>query len=152
MSREAFLCCTVTDGHNRRLVSCFLRVCCWMLTCGWCIVCAVCCEQAIKAEEKGETIPEYDYLPYFYSRSFDLSWQFYGDNIGETVAFGDRSIESKPTKFGGYWVKDGKLIGAFLEGGTPEENSAIAKAAKEQPAVASLEELASKGLGFVGAA
>jgi len=51
--------------------------------------------------EKGEMIPEYDYLPYFYSRSFDLSWQFYGDNVGETVAFGDRSIESKPTKFGG---------------------------------------------------
>ncbi|GJP55718.1 hypothetical protein CLOM_g14655 [Closterium sp. NIES-68] len=31
----------------------------------------------------------YDYLPYFYSRVFDLSWQFYGDNVGDCVLFGD---------------------------------------------------------------
>lgn len=105
--------------------------------------------QAIKAAEKGETIPEYDYLPYFYSRSFDLSWQFYGDNVGETVTFGSRDLEAKPTKFGGYWVKDGKLHGAFLEGGSAEENKAIAKAAREQPAVPSLEELGAKGLQFL---
>ncbi|CAI5953064.1 unnamed protein product [Closterium sp. NIES-64] len=31
----------------------------------------------------------YDYVPYFYSRVFDLSWQFYGDNVGECILFGD---------------------------------------------------------------
>ncbi|MQL20633.1 hypothetical protein EI008_27065, partial [Escherichia coli] len=39
-------------------------------------------EQAVKAifaSEKGTSIDEYDYLPYFYSRALDLSWQFYGD-------------------------------------------------------------------------
>lgn len=104
--------------------------------------------QAIKAAEVGETIPEYDYLPFFYSRSFDLSWQFYGDNVGETVTFGreiDTPAESG-AKFGGFWVKDGKIFGAFLEGGSAEENNAIAKIAKEQPAAPSLEVLKKEGL------
>ncbi len=104
--------------------------------------------QAIKAEEKGETIPEYDYLPYFYSRSFDLSWQFYGDNVGEAVTWGREAAQPSSSKFGTYWIKDGKVVGAFLEGGSPEENKAIAKVAKEQPAVSSKDELLSAGLSF----
>ncbi|CAI7917141.1 unnamed protein product [Closterium sp. NIES-54] len=35
------------------------------------------------------TPSRYDYVPYFYSRVFDLSWQFYGDNVGECILFGD---------------------------------------------------------------
>ncbi|KAJ1418850.1 hypothetical protein SESBI_15447 [Sesbania bispinosa] len=42
--------------------------------------------KAIKATEDGKTV-EYDYLPYFYSRAFDLSWQFYGDNVGESAVW-----------------------------------------------------------------
>jgi monodehydroascorbate reductase (NADH) len=30
--------------------------------------------RAIKAEE---SVADYDYLPYFYSRSFDVAWQFF---------------------------------------------------------------------------
>jgi hypothetical protein len=52
-----------------------------------------------------DTQTDYDYLPYFYSREFDLSWQFYGQNEGEIVHFGDRSTK----KFGAYWIKDGKV-------------------------------------------
>ena len=52
---------------------------------------------------QGATEP-YDYLPYFYSRLFNLSWQFYGSSEGDTVFFGDTS-----SKFGTYWVKDGKV-------------------------------------------
>ncbi|KAK4343143.1 hypothetical protein RND71_038959 [Anisodus tanguticus] len=107
-------------------------------------------EQAVKAifaSEQGKSIDEYDYLPYFYSRSFDLSWQFYGDNVGETVLFGDADPNSATHKFGTYWIKDGKIIGAFLESGSPEENKAIAKVAKVQP-VASLDQLAQEGIGF----
>ncbi|KNA17456.1 hypothetical protein SOVF_079320 [Spinacia oleracea] len=104
--------------------------------------------KAIKASEEGKSIEEYDYLPYFYSRSFDLSWQFYGDNVGETVVFGDNDPASSPHKFGTYWVKDGKVIGAFLESGTPEENKAIAKVARVQPAAESLNQLSKEGLGF----
>ncbi|PON36845.1 FAD/NAD-linked reductase [Trema orientale] len=104
--------------------------------------------KAIKADEYGVSIEEYDYLPYFYSRIFDLSWKFYGDNVGETVIFGDHNPLSKEPKFGSYWIHMGKVKGAFLEGGTNEENEAIAKVAREQPRVGNLEELAKEGLSF----
>ncbi|GAB2272209.1 hypothetical protein Dimus_007029 [Dionaea muscipula] len=104
--------------------------------------------KAIRASEEGKGIEEYDYLPYFYSRSFELSWQFYGDNVGETVLFGDNNPASPTHKFGTYWIKDGKVVGAFLESGTPEENKAIAKVAKLQPPVKSLEILEKEGLEF----
>lgn len=108
-------------------------------------------EQAVKAifaSEEGKEIEAYDYLPYFYSRSFDLSWQFYGDNVGDAVIFGDHDPASAKPKFGSYWIKDGKVVGAFLEGGAPEENQAIAKVAKLQPAASSLDVLAKEGLEF----
>ncbi|XP_072965953.1 monodehydroascorbate reductase 3, cytosolic-like [Typha angustifolia] len=104
--------------------------------------------KAIKASEEGKSIEEYDYLPYFYSRAFDLSWQFYGDNAGDTVLFGDNDPASAKPKFGSYWIKDGKVLGVFLEGGSPDENKAIAKVARLQPAVGDTQELAKDGLTF----
>ncbi|KAK4281626.1 hypothetical protein QN277_013095 [Acacia crassicarpa] len=104
--------------------------------------------KAIKAAEERKTTEEYDYLPYFYSRSFDLAWQFYGDNVGDTVLFGDNNPESPKPNFGTYWVKDGKVVGAFLEGGTPEDNKAIAKVARVQPPVQDIDVLAKEGLSF----
>uniref|UniRef100_A0A0E0ENZ5 monodehydroascorbate reductase (NADH) n=1 Tax=Oryza meridionalis TaxID=40149 RepID=A0A0E0ENZ5_9ORYZ len=104
--------------------------------------------KAIKAKEAGESVPEYDYLPYFYSRSFDLSWQFYGDNVGEDVLFGDNDPTAAKPKFGSYWIKDGKVVGVFLEGGSAEENQAIAKVARAQPPVADVEALKKEGLDF----
>ncbi|KAK9917100.1 hypothetical protein WJX75_000871 [Coccomyxa subellipsoidea] len=86
---------------------------------------------------------DYDYLPYFYSRIFDLSWQLYGVNENATaILFGDRSSG----KFGTYFVRDGKVMGAFLEGGTPEEQELMKKVAIEQPAAP--EDLASQGIAF----
>jgi len=108
-------------------------------------------EQAVKAifaTEQGKPVDQYDYLPFFYSRAFDLSWQFYGDNVGESVLFGDNSPTSPKPKFGSYWIKDGKVVGAFLEGGTPEENAAIAKLVRVQPPAESLDQLAKDGLDF----
>ncbi|RCV32259.1 hypothetical protein SEVIR_6G250100v4 [Setaria viridis] len=104
--------------------------------------------RAIKAKESGESVPEYDYLPYFYSRSFDVAWQFYGDNVGDDVLFGDNDPASAKPKFGSYWVKDGKVVGVFLEGGSAEENQAIARVARAQPAVADVEALKQEGLEF----
>ncbi|GLT40607.1 hypothetical protein SLA2020_147260 [Shorea laevis] len=104
--------------------------------------------RAIKASEEGKSTDEYDYLPYFYSRSFDLSWQFYGDNVGDTVLFGDNNPESPKPKFGSYWIKDGKIVGAFLEGGSPDENKAIAKVARVKPPVENLDILQKEGLSF----
>ncbi|KAG6502957.1 monodehydroascorbate reductase 3, cytosolic-like [Zingiber officinale] len=108
-------------------------------------------EQAVKAirsAEQDAPIEEYDYLPYFYSRAFDLSWQFYGDNVGDTVLFGDNDPTSTSPKFGTYWIKDGKVVGVFLEHGTPEENSLIAKVARLQPAVQDIQQLEKQGLAF----
>uniref|UniRef100_A0A2P2LQK9 monodehydroascorbate reductase (NADH) n=2 Tax=Rhizophora mucronata TaxID=61149 RepID=A0A2P2LQK9_RHIMU len=104
--------------------------------------------KAIKASEEGKTIDDYDYLPYFYSRAFDLSWQFYGDNVGDSVLFGDNNPASPKPKFGSYWIKDGKVVGAFLEGGSPDENKAIAKVARVQPPADNLDLLAKEGLSF----
>lgn len=104
--------------------------------------------KTIMATEEGKTVTGYDYLPYFYSRAFDLSWQFYGDNVGDTVLFGDSDPASATHKFGSYWIKGGKVVGAFLESGTPEENKAIAKVARVQPSVESLDVLKNEGLSF----
>ncbi|PKA47551.1 Monodehydroascorbate reductase [Apostasia shenzhenica] len=104
--------------------------------------------KAIKASERGQNLGEYDYLPFFYSRAFDLSWQFYGDNDGKTVLFGDDNPSSAKPKFGTYWIKGGKVVGAFLEAGSPEENKAIAKVARLQPPADELELLKKEGLSF----
>jgi len=104
--------------------------------------------KAIIASEAGKTVEEYDYLPMFYSRSFDLSWQFYGDNVGETVLFGDNNPETPKAKFGTYWIQDGTIIGAFLEGGSPDENKALAKVAKVRPAVSDVEQLKTEGIAY----
>lgn len=59
--------------------------------------------------------------------------QFYGDNndADNTVFFG--STDLKSPKFGTYFVKGGKVIGAFVEGGSGEENAAMKKVAEQQP-------------------
>lgn len=106
--------------------------------------------QAIKAAEEGRSIQQYDYLPFYNSRAFDLSWQFYGDNVGQSVLFGDNDPKSPKAKFGTYWVKDGKVVGAFLEGGVVEENKAIARVARTQPSVGSLEVLSNVGELLIG--
>lgn len=66
-----------------------------------------CCRQSAAHAVKaiyGSTEP-YDYLPYFYSREFDLAWQFYGKTEGDYVIHGDL----QGGKFGVYWIKDGKV-------------------------------------------
>ena len=85
---------------------------------------------------------DYDYQPFFYSRVFSLSWLFYGLNRGEVAHFGDL----KAGKFGAYWVDKGRVVGAFLESGTPEEFAAIKKVAAAQPAAPA--DLAAQGLAF----
>lgn len=72
----------------------------------------------------------YNYLPFFYSRVFHLSWQFYGFNTGNAFHFGDMIAG----KFGAYWTsEDGHVVGVFLESGTKEENEAIKKLVLERP-------------------
>lgn len=99
---------------------------------------------AVQAILTPDKVGDYDYLPYFYSRVFTLSWQFYGDNVGESIPFGDQSVG----KFGAYWVHDRQLVGAFFEGGSKAEYAALAKAARQRPFVEDTALLKSQGLSF----
>ena len=81
----------------------------------------------------------YTYLPYFYSRVFEhpgsarkVAWVFYGANPAdaEVVVVGDFA-----PKLAAFWVKEGKAVGYMLESGSPDENAAVAAAAKATPAV-----------------
>ena len=66
--------------------------------------------------------------------------QFYGNNApdDEVVHFGDKNSKH----FGAYWVRDGKVMGAFSEGGSDEDNAGLKKVADLQPkAPADLEQL-----------
>mmetsp|Transcript_13649 Transcript_13649/g.29277 ORF Transcript_13649/g.29277 Transcript_13649/m.29277 type:complete len:433 (-) Transcript_13649:309-1607(-) len=88
---------------------------------------------------------DYAYLPFFYSRVFNLSWVFYGSSEGEVVHFGD--YEAGP-KIGAYWVKGGKVVGAFLESGSADEAAALKTLAAAAPAAPPSEELAQQGITF----
>nr|AOW73102.1 monodehydroascorbate reductase [Eleusine coracana]ATL76080.1 monodehydroascorbate reductase 5 [Eleusine coracana] len=80
----------------------------------------------------------YDYLPYFYSRVFEYEgssrkvwWQFYGDNVGETVEVGNFD-----PKIATFWIdSDSRLKGVFLESGSSEEFGLLPQLAKSQPIV-----------------
>ncbi|KAI3503451.1 hypothetical protein L1887_31892 [Cichorium endivia] len=99
---------------------------------------------AVSAIMEPKNTSEFDYLPFFYSRVFSLSWRFYGDNVGEVVHFGDFS----GTKFGVYWVNNGCLVGCFLEGGGDDDYVAVAKAVGLKPVVVDMDELRRAGVGF----
>jgi len=73
---------------------------------------------------------------------FDLSWQFYGVNNGTAVTFGNKS----EGKFGCYWVDEGKVVGAFLESGSDDQNAAIKALARVAPEAP--EDLGSQGIDF----
>ncbi|CAL1375240.1 unnamed protein product [Linum trigynum] len=79
----------------------------------------------------------YDYLPYFYSRVFEYEgssrkiwWQFFGDNVGETVEVGNFD-----PKIATFWIDSGKLNGVLLESGSPDEFQLLPELARRQPAI-----------------
>ncbi|KAL2634352.1 hypothetical protein R1flu_005831 [Riccia fluitans] len=99
---------------------------------------------AVQAVLHPEKTADYDYMPYFYSRVFTLSWQFFGDNVGACILFGVQ----RTGKFGAYWVNKGRLVGTFLEGGSKDEYAALARVARDRPEVADIDLLATQGLEF----
>ncbi|KAG2499103.1 hypothetical protein HYH03_003286 [Edaphochlamys debaryana] len=112
--------------------------------------CRMSAAQAIKAA-LGLAPPPYDYLPYFYSRIFNLAWVFYGEAApGATVVhFGD----TKEAKcFGALWVSaDGHLVGAFLEGGSPEDPAVLKAAVASKAKVDAAKLDASSGAAVIAA-
>lgn len=102
----------------------------------------------------GKAPAAYDYLPFFYSRVFDLSWQFYGlaPATATVIPFGlpaalEAAAEAKPAMFGAFWVDGGKVKGVFIESGSAEDNAAAKAVARAQP-VAS-EDLGAQGVDFL---
>lgn len=77
----------------------------------------------------GEKVGEYEYLPFFYSRFYSLSWQFYGSSNGDVSLFGDMASG----KFGAFWVRDGRIVGGFYEGGDPEDFASLKSIVSTQP-------------------
>ncbi|GMY30407.1 monodehydroascorbate reductase, chloroplastic/mitochondrial [Fagus crenata] len=93
-------------------------------------------QHCIKALLSAQT-HTYDYLPYFYSRVFEYEgcqrkiwWQFFGDNVGETIEIGNFD-----PKIATFWIDSGKLKGVLLESGSTEEFELLPKLARSQPSV-----------------
>ncbi|PFH33443.1 pyridine nucleotide-disulfide oxidoreductase domain-containing protein [Besnoitia besnoiti] len=71
----------------------------------------------------------YEFLPSYYSRFFDFSWKLYGFRKGTPVHVNDvdRQISRKIIVV---WIDDDKRVqGVFLEGGAPDEEQLIRRAA-----------------------
>ncbi|KAJ4839143.1 Monodehydroascorbate reductase, chloroplastic/mitochondrial [Turnera subulata] len=93
-------------------------------------------QHCVKALVTAQT-STYDYLPYFYSRVFEYEgsprkvwWQFFGDNVGETIEIGNFD-----PKIATFWIDSGKLKGVLLESGSPEEFQLLPQLARSQPVV-----------------
>mmetsp|Transcript_9943 Transcript_9943/g.26470 ORF Transcript_9943/g.26470 Transcript_9943/m.26470 type:complete len:511 (+) Transcript_9943:135-1667(+) len=74
----------------------------------------------------------YEYVPYFYSRVFDLSWQFFGDAPAgaECVLLGDMN-----PKLLAAWVLDGRVTGVFMESPSDEDSAVLRSVAVARPTV-----------------
>lgn len=81
---------------------------------------------AVSAIVTGSSEP-YDYLPYFYSRVFHLSWQFFGDNVGECIVVGDFD----PQLLAIWAEADGNVKGIFMESPSPDDTANMKKVARE---------------------
>ena len=76
----------------------------------------------------------YDPVPLIRSRFLDLSWEFHGRNLGDVVPLGLESYASTKV-FGAFWVLDNRVVGCFLEGGTPSQRAALPAIARLQPQI-----------------
>ncbi|KAJ8768496.1 hypothetical protein K2173_022588 [Erythroxylum novogranatense] len=93
-------------------------------------------QHCVKALLSAQT-STYDYLPYFYSRVFEYEgsprkvwWQFFGDNVGETIEIGNFD-----PKIATFWIDSGKLKGILVESGSSEEFQLLPQLARSQPMV-----------------
>lgn len=109
---------------------------------------------------KGADTAPYAHTPHFYSRVFNLSWVAFG-SVGPApgttaVDFGGRvdgaaaAADGAPqATFGTFWVRGGKVVGAFLEGGSPEDTAALKACVETQPPAPA--DLGAQGLAFARA-
>jgi hypothetical protein len=69
-----------------------------------CMVRRASAEHAVKCILNPSETKDYDYLPHFYSREFDVGWELYGETFGKPLTFG-----RPETQLGAYFVADGKV-------------------------------------------
>lgn len=100
-------------------------------------------EHVVNVIVKGDR-SDYDYLPYFYSRVFGLSWQFFGDSAGECILVCDASTDdmvnavmngSDIPQMLAIWVDDGVVQGIFMESPTSDNTANMKRVARERPSV-----------------
>lgn len=100
-------------------------------------------EHVAKVIVKGESA-DYDYLPYFYSRVFNLGWKFYGDNTGDVVFVSNGTTEelvdavmneTDVPQMMAVWVDGGVLQGIFMESPSDDDTSKMQKVVREKPSV-----------------
>jgi len=73
----------------------------------------------------------YDYIPFYYSRIFNLCWNFYGDNSGTAYVWGN-----VPDKMVTLWIElSNKVFGILLEGCSPFEHRVAHQVAVHRPKV-----------------
>eukprot|EP00903_Cladosiphon_okamuranus_P021303 g19574.t1 len=94
----------------------------------------------------GGELPVYEPVPGFSSRLLGLSWRFYGVAEGEVVVLGAAEFRTTRT-FGAFWVRGERVVGAFLEGGTIEQQIAVAQVTRLRPRVFSSRLLKGSQLG-----
>ncbi|CAM9539565.1 unnamed protein product [Discosporangium mesarthrocarpum] len=88
----------------------------------------------------------YHPVPCFYSQMLNLSWMFFGVASGEVVVLGKEDFETTRT-LGAFWVRGERVVGAFLEGGTAEQQAALAQVARLRPKVFTAKTLKETSLG-----
>jgi hypothetical protein len=83
----------------------------------------------------------FKHVPYFFSDTFDLSWEFWGDRRGsDHFAVRGKIAEGQ---FSMWWLKDDKLIGAFVMNRPDEEREAAHELIRWGPRI-SVKELETK--------
>ncbi len=65
------------------------------------------------------------HVPYFFSDVFDLSYEFWGDVTGATATI-ERGDMSSGKSFSVWWVKDRRLVGAFVMNRPDKERESAA--------------------------
>ncbi len=81
----------------------------------------------------GAVVEPYDYLPYFFSDVFDLSYEFWGDQIGFNRVVYRGAVESG--KFSTWWLKGDRVIAAFVMGRPDDERDAAQSWIRERAQV-----------------
>ncbi|CAM9240958.1 unnamed protein product [Choristocarpus tenellus] len=101
------------------------------------------CARVMLYPEGQESKLPYNPVPSFYSRFLDLSWKFYGFTEGEMVVLGMEAFPTSRT-FGAFWLKEGQIVGAFLEEDTSlgvDHSAALELMARERPRVLDVKHL-----------